>query len=221
MSNLHYITIATKPHFILDLIKSRIENQCETITVLGLNENRNIGWNAKANFGVKLREVYMYIWNVDLDPEDIILFTDAYDVIYCGNHAEIINRYLEFRHPIVFGAETMCNPDPNREHEYKNRHLPFPYLNSGLFIGRVWALRECMVGYCYNDGDDDQRYWTNYFLKRNDLIALDYNNSLFLNTAGIKIEEIEWDGKVAKYKNKMPMFVHVNGPNKSELKHFL
>jgi hypothetical protein len=219
--NLHYITVATKPHPILELIQNRIEKQGEHITVLGLEENRSIGWNAYANFGVKLREVYMYIWNVELDPEDIILFTDAYDVIYCGNQEEIIKKYLELDTPIIFGAETICNPDPNREAEYNNRHLQFPYLNSGLYIGRVWALRECMIGYSYNDADDDQRYWTNYLFKRADLIKLDYNNSLFLNTAGINIKEIEWDGNIAKYKNKIPMFVHVNGPDKSELKHFL
>jgi len=220
-NNFHYITVATKPHPILELIKTRVENQGEKITILGLEENRNIGWNAYANFGVKLREVYMYIWNVDLDPDDIVLFTDAYDVIYCGNQNEIIKRYLEFDKPIVFGAETMCNPDPNRENEYKNRDLQFPYLNSGLYIGRVWALRECMIGYSYNDADDDQRYWTNYFFKRDDLIALDHDNSLFLNSAGIPIKEIQWDGTVATYKNKKPMFVHVNGPDKSDLKHFL
>ena len=220
-NHLHYITIATKPHPILELIKTRVEKQGENITILGLQENRNIGWNDRANFGVKLREVYNYIWNVDLDPDDIILFTDAYDVIYCGNHQEIIKRYLTLDSPIVFGAETMCNPDPNREHEYKNRHLQFPYLNSGLYIGRLWALRECMIGYSYNDADDDQRYWTNYLFKRPDLIKLDYYNSLFLNTAGIDIKEIHWDGNKAKYQDKPPLFVHVNGPDKSELKHFL
>jgi hypothetical protein len=76
-NHLHYITIATKPHPILELIKTRVEKQGENITILGLQENRNIGWNDRANFGVKLREVYNYIWNVDLDPDDIILFTDA------------------------------------------------------------------------------------------------------------------------------------------------
>jgi len=220
-NKVHYITVATKPHPILNLIQNRVEKQGEQITVLGLEENRNIGWNAYANFGVKLREVYTYIWNVDLDPEDIILFTDAYDVIYCGNQEEIINRYLDLNTPILFGAETMCNPDPNREQQYKNRDLQFPYLNSGLYIGRVWALRECMIGYSFNDADDDQRYWTNYFFKRDDIINLDYNNSLFLNTAGIDVKEIEWDGYVARYKGKTPMFVHVNGPDKNDLIHFL
>jgi hypothetical protein len=219
--NLYYITIATKPHAVLENLKRVVEKNGESLIVLGEQEDRRIGWNSHGNFGVKLREVYTYIWNVDLDPEDIILFTDAYDVIYCGNQDEIIKKYLELDSPIIFGAETMCNPDPNREVEYNNRHLQFPYLNSGLYIGRVWALRECMIGYSYNDADDDQRYWTNYLFKRDDLIKLDYHNSLFLNTAGINIKEIEWDGNIAKYKDKIPMFVHVNGPDKSELKHFL
>jgi len=219
--NLHYITVATKPHMILDLIKTRVENQSEIITILGLHENRNIGWQAKANFGVKLKEVYYYIWNSKLHQNDIVLFTDAYDVIYCGNVNEIVKRFLKFDRPIVFGCEKNCSPDPQRHIEYSYKDTEFPYLNSGLYIGRVWALRQLMVGYSYDDTHDDQRYWTTHFLKNPDLITLDYNNSLFLNTSDVKVTDIKYDGVNAHYKDKNPLFIHVNGPDKSDLMYFL
>ena len=152
---------------------------------------------------------------------DIVLFTDAYDVVYCGNRKEIISRYLSFEKPIVFGCEKYCNPNPKLENHYKNRDLEFPFLNSGLFIGRVWALRSCMENYVFNDKHDDQLYWTLQFLNKSNLFSLDYNNDLFINTAGMDITKIQWDGFTATYKDSNPLFIHVNGADKSDLKYFI
>jgi hypothetical protein len=219
---IHYVTVATKPHVLLDLIKSKVNLQNESITVLGEHENRYIGWQSTGNFGIKLKEVFEFIMNPLLNNDDVVLFTDAYDVIYCGHFHEIKCRYLQFSKPIVFGCEKFCNPDPNQEKNYKNKDNEFPFLNSGLFIGKIGALRKCMEKYKYNDKHDDQLYWTlQYF--NSDLIELDYENKLFLNTGGISISDIEWikEKGVARYKNRNPLFVHVNGPDKSDLHYFL
>jgi len=220
-SAFYYITIATKPHIILENIKQRAVSQQESIIVLGQQENRPIGWQSIGNFGIKLKEVQDFIMRDDLNNDDIVLFTDAYDVIYGGSRDEIIRRFLAFDKPIVFGCEKYCNPDPRLESKYTFRDTNFPYLNSGLFIGRVWALRQCMEKYKYNDKHDDQFFWTLQFLNKNELFSLDYDNSLFLNTAGISINDIHWDGRSATYRGQNPLFVHINGPDKSDLKYFL
>ena len=217
---IHYITIATKPHQILDLIKNCISKHNETINILGEHENRYIGWQSTGNFGIKLKEVRDFIFKQELKEDDIILFTDAYDVIYCSNFNELLDRYLTFKKPIIFGCEKFCNPDPNQEKNYLFKDSEFPYLNSGLFIGRVWALRKCMEKYKYNDKHDDQLYWTLQFFN-SDLIELDYSNLLFLNTGGIPITDITWNGKNGIYKQSMPLFIHVNGPDKSDLHYFV
>lgn len=217
----YYITIATKPHIILEKIKQRVESQDESIIVLGQHENRPIGWQSTGNFGIKLKEVQDFIMRNDIKHDDIVLFTDAYDVIYGGSRDEIIRRFLAFDKPIIFGCEKYCNPDPRLETQYKFRDTEFPFLNSGLFIGRVWALCQCMEKYKYNDKHDDQFFWTLQFLNKPDLIGLDYQNSLFLNTAGISANDIGWDGRSATYHGKNPLFVHINGPDKSDLRHFL
>jgi hypothetical protein len=220
-SHFYYITIATKPHAILEKIKTHIDKQGEKIIVLGTEEERYIGWQSKGNFGIKLKGVYDFLGNPDLNDNDIVCFTDAYDVIHCSNKTEIIQKYTELNKPIVFGAEKICNPDPHRALDYPVRDVEFPYLNSGLFIGRVWALRICMMDYKYNDADDDQRYWTTQFLEHPTLIGLDYKNALFLNTADVTVNEIQWNGEHAIYKNSKPLFIHVNGPNKDDLAYFL
>jgi hypothetical protein len=150
-----------------------------------------------------------------------VLFTDAYDVIYYGTRDEIIRRYLTFSKPIVFGCETTCNPIPAYEKYYTHKSCEFPFLNSGLFIGRAGALRTCIRDYKYNDKDDDQAFWTVQFLETNkELITLDYENRLFLNTYGIDLSLIKFEGTLCKYKGAVPLFVHVNGPDKGDLKHF-
>jgi hypothetical protein len=218
-----YITVATMPHIILDIIKSRLDIQGESIVVLGQEENRPIGWQSTGNFGAKLSHVYSFIHRVDIHDDDIVLFTDAYDVIYCGDLSQIVSRFLAMNIPILFGAETICNPDPGVSAKYPKTHTEqeFPYLNSGMFIGRAWALRECMNGMAFSDSDDDQRFWTGLFLRHPDLIHLDYENRLFLNTAGVDLDLIAWNGQYAHYRDRNPMFVHVNGPEKNDLRKFL
>jgi hypothetical protein len=218
---LFYITIATKPHRVLDKIIANVKKNKEDIEVLGLSENRLIGWESHQNFGVKLRELYNYVNRPTLDPNDIVLFTDAYDVAYLGDQKEILRRYKMFSKPIVFGAERSCHPDPDRAKDYKFVDTEFPFLNSGMIIGRVGSLRQCMKGYQYDDRHDDQRFWTTVFFENQDLIELDHENLLFLNAADIDLEDFDWNKKTVWYKRRNPLFVHINGPDKSMIEIFL
>jgi hypothetical protein len=77
-TKLHYITVATKPHKVLDALKTKVESLGETLTVLGTQEDRFIGWEGTGNFGIKLREVADFLKRPDLEPGDIVLFTDAF-----------------------------------------------------------------------------------------------------------------------------------------------
>jgi len=218
----YYITVATQPHIILDFIKCRIDYQEENLEVLGLEENRPIGWQSTGNFGAKLKHVNDYINRPHLHPDDIVLFTDAYDVIYGGNLSLVYDRFSSMGKPILFGAETICNPDPEKASQYRRvQGVEFPFLNSGMFIGRVWALKQCMNGVSFSDADDDQRFWTSQFFKYPELIFLDYENTLFLNTAGIDLDLVVWNGSSIHYRDKNPIFVHVNGPDKNDLRKLL
>lgn len=217
----HYLTIATKPHPILENIKKRVLQNDEYIYILGKDENRHIGWHANGNFGLKIKLVQEFLTDNEIDDNELILFTDAYDVIYYGDFSTIIDKYNTFNKPIIFGAETTCSPDKRMTQYYFNINTKFPFLNSGLYIGKVWALKECLQNYEYNDQHDDQLFWTHSFFQHQDKIELDYNNNLFLNTYGVDIEEISISKSDIYYNNKNPLFLHVNGPNKSDLDKFL
>ena len=224
-TKLHQITFATRPHPVLTKLEDRVHSFGQEIHILGLQENRDIGWRSgKRNFGIKLRELADFIKKTDLEPNDILLVSDAYDVAMIRSQDEIRRRYETlFSMPIVFGAETNCHPDPNLIPQY-GYHLPseiFPYLNSGLFIGRVWAIRQCLQGYTYKDQESDQHYWTKQYLKHRDLIELDTGAKLFLNCHGIDPKDIVYDSvsETVYFKpyGTYPLFVHANGTDRSYL----
>ena len=138
--------------------------------------------------------------------------------------AIIVSSFLAFHADVVFTAEMNCYPqgiwctkfEPNpfiaaeRWEGYIEQNLykwnpwgvgHYQYLNSGGFIGRVWALLRMtqtilddikqgrvdpkMVWY---DGHNDQTYYMHYFLTYRDAhhVVLDYNASIFTTMIGTK-----------------------------------
>ena len=215
--NLYYITVATKQHPVLEKIVERIKKQNEQIIIMGLKENREIGWEGTGNFGVKLRETKDFLFQQNIRPQDIVLFTDAYDVAYGGSQIDVLKRFIGLDKPIIFGCESQCHPDKTESSKYKDESMEFPYLNSGMFIGYAWALRHCLINYEYNDADDDQRFWTKQYFQHPSLFGLDHENLLFLNTEDMNWDEFSWKNQTATYKNRNPLFVHINGPDKSKI----
>jgi hypothetical protein len=214
--SLYYVTVATIPHLVLTKLKEKVATNGETIHVMAENENRPIGWENNQKFGVKLREIHNFVMNYpNLRDTDIVLFTDAFDVVYYGTQIEILEKFRSFKRPLVFGAEKFCNPDPEKQSDYPDKDREFPFLNSGMFIGYVKTIRHCIRGYSYNDDDDDQRYWTKQFLENPHLIELDYCNRLFLNTFGMDKSRFKIIDERVVYRDfRKPVFAHVNGPDK-------
>ena len=224
-ASFHYITVATQDDPVLQVLRESTERSGVTLEVLGLQEQRGIGWSGTCNFGVKLREVSHYINDPAHFPDDIVLFSDSYDVCFVGDKETVLKRYLEFGKPVVFSAETSCHPDAWMSPEYPTENLKefFPYLNSGGFIGTIRHLRILMSEYVYHDTDDDQRYWTTQYMRNSDLIALDHKSAIFLTSLGVLNKtDIRIEDGIIMYQNKTPQVVHAHGPDKSRhLKPFL
>jgi hypothetical protein len=154
---MHVITVATKQHPMLDLLIQQVKDAGITLTILGLELNKTIGWEATGNLGLKLKLVHDFVNT--LPSEDVVLFMDAYDVLFKGNTKDILERYTTFKKSLVFGAETACFPDEfYSKYPEHTMDYPFRYLNSGLFIGKVGTLRECFQNYEYVDGINVQAW---------------------------------------------------------------
>jgi len=186
-STVHHATVATRSHPNLDRLTSTANWHGNTIHIMGGNDSlRFPKWGA--GFGVKLELVHGLLRS--LPRNDILLFTDAFDVLLMQSHDSIRNSFLsaarlklsrhlsvnasyntteDIRIPtILFSAEFFCHPDPERHVEYPQvdrLYSNFAYLNSGTYVGQVGSLLDAMDRVPnYTLQDDDQRYWTNIYL---------------------------------------------------------
>lgn len=124
--------------------------------------------------GIKLRLLSQQLHS--LDDSDIVLFTDAYDVVYCATEEEIVRRYLAMKEEIVFAAERYLWPD--RKLRFPPSATPYRYLNSGTFIGRVRALKQLLLD-LPEDNASDQLFLQKKFLTGRYPIRLDTEQYIF------------------------------------------
>ena len=218
-SKTHFITLATKPHQRLELLRKSFVETNESISFLGNGSHIAVGWGF-GGFGLKLKALFDFIHSDNVRSDDLIVNLDAYDSFYCGTTAEIESRFVSMNKEVVFGAERFIWPDTDRKYPDSDLKEYFPYLNAGTLIGRVSALRELMHGYAFDPKEDDQRYWTTKYLERLDLIVLDHGNVIFLNCAGINISELAYINKTAHFRMTNPLIVHASGSDKSCLGKF-
>jgi len=118
----------------------------------------------------------------DKADHDIILFLDGYDTFLTDYTDEIISRYIEFSHNIVFSSERFCWPDERYGSELKalntDQSTPYQYLNSGMYIGRVDELKKLFAEPLENY-DDDQLYVQKQLLKGECDIVCDVEGYMF------------------------------------------
>ena len=126
--------------------------------------------------GQKLNELLAYIEDNKLPDNDVILFTDAFDVFFARSLDVIIGRYLGFKHELVFGAEKTLWPDQSLR--FPPVHTRYRYLNSGTFIGRVGELKR-MLQEPIQDHEDDQLYLQKAYLTGRYDVKLDVEGYLF------------------------------------------
>lgn len=224
--NISYFTVSTKDKSELQRLKSSAEKFGWKLEVLGLEQNTDrLGWgntnNKNGNYGdfsIKLAEELKYVSTKNDD--DIVLFTDAWDVVCIGDCKTLYEKFLTFNKDIVFGAEKECSPDRDKKDLYKNKDIPFPYLNSGFFIGKAGVIKKYLE---HIDGEkDDQRFWTNVFLKNEDTIGIDSYATMALQTWDTDDKNYQFQDNTFTYleTNTNPIFIHSNGWQKDKLNLF-
>ena len=123
---------------------------------------------------------------LDMKPNDVVMFTDAYDVFVNASLSDITRRYLDMKADIVFAAEKTIWPDDSIADQFPEADTAYKYLNSGCFIGTVKAIQE-LIRPDVLDNDDDQLYYQKRYLNigfgdarpHNLRIALDTEQYIF------------------------------------------
>jgi hypothetical protein len=161
-------------------------NKCEKE---GLNY-KILGWNEKwKGFSWKFNLVYENLQY--LDDNEIVIFTDAHDVILLKSVDEIYQKFLNYGTPILLSVE--------KEPEFILHNIGykkmFPkvldefYVNSGMYMGYVWALKNMFLKlktqYNLQNEDDDQQKLSKFLNNNLDFVykycKFDVNNQVFLN----------------------------------------
>lgn len=139
---------------------------------------------------------------------EIVLLTDAYDVILIDNHSNIIESFLKFNVNIVVSAEN--NRHPLNTPKYGDKNLIFPYLNSGGIIGYAGDILST-INRGYSTKYGDQYSWTQWYLNQinNITIVLDHNNEIFISMYNVKDVQ---DSPFKHLKTSgIPKIIHFNG----------
>jgi len=176
------------------------------------NLGTNVDWHGTdmegPGGGHKVNLVRDYL--ASLPDNDIVLFTDAYDVFFINNLQEILKRYLDFSVEILFSAESECWPQESMGPLHPEPNVfKYKYLNSGAYIGRVAALKEFFAEQLNNDDDDQlymQRIWLNDTTKYS--VALDYEQYIFqTHEPEVLVENELWN----PVSHTVPCLYHGNG----------
>lgn len=141
-----------------------------------------------------------------LPPDDIVLCTDAHDVLYLQNEKQIRDKFIRFDCDILYAAERWPSHQNKSTlqkqqeiYEHIGTNSPYKFLNSGTVIGYAAPLLKMMQTIktfdpksiefckCLADTACDQSMVSKYVSEHPENIKLDYNAELFWCTAA------EWD----------------------------
>lgn len=148
-----------------------------------------LGWGIKwTGLSQKLEAAMRYA--SEIPPNDIIMFTDAFDVMFTNKPSHILEEYLNLNGDIIFAGECGCWPHVMIDHgkpcfdSYPPSPTPYRYLNSGTWIAHAKSAVEMLKAVILEAGNDftnanDQKLVADMFISSRYNIQLDYYAKLF------------------------------------------
>tara|TARA_Y100000590_G_scaffold470383_1_gene664323 strand:+ start:2486 stop:5830 length:3345 start_codon:yes stop_codon:yes gene_type:complete len=200
----------------------RFTHSCDTYglryKILGLDQTWSGGDMKKGpGGGMKLNLLKREL--VEYNDEDIILFSDSYDVIFLTNEDEIMNKYNKFKSKVVFAGEKKCWPEPSMSKLFTG-NTPYKYINSGGFIGEVKTIRE-IIDIDFEDSYDDQYLIHTRYDKFRQDIKIDENCEIF-QTSSDEINELTVVFQTNRIFNTLtnakPCHYHGNGGKNTKIR---
>ena len=166
-----------------------------------------------------------------LDPNEIVCFVDAFDVVILSDPKEIENKFLTLVKNDL--TKILVSKEIYSEHNIENfiissclsiayKKCKSNYINSGTYIGTASTVLKVLNGvfneFKGNPAADDQRRMQEYCSNHSDEFVIDTDSSLFLvmNSMLSKINQnehgISFNENKFVYKNNIyPSIFHGNG----------
>jgi hypothetical protein len=148
-----------------------------------------IGWGVKwIGLSQKLEAAHSY--SKSLPSGDIMLFTDAFDVMFTQTAGHILSEFQKENAEILFAGECGCWPhiiiDDGKAcfQAYPKSPTPYRYLNSGTWMGESQMASKMLAAVIDEAGRDfananDQKLVADMFIQGRFGIKLDYYSHLF------------------------------------------
>lgn len=133
-----------------------------------------------------------------MNPCDVLIFSDAFDVLYAENAEEIRKKYMSINAPIIVSAECGCwpfiahkNGDDICLNQFPKSPTDYRYINSGMWGARAYAAEDLLRRIMERNSlkmvqkMSDQEQISTLLLKKDyewhKDIKIDYYASMFLN----------------------------------------
>lgn len=180
---LHVCTVASYKSKGLHQLLGSCERNHIKIDILGMG----LPYNGNSEKLIYVRE---YVKN--LPNDDIVLFVDAFDVLFLEGKDAILRKFFTMKKPFVISVEKTCAPYKQLADQFPESPTSFRYLNSGTYIGYVWAIKDILddLGEIKHNVRSDQGILTMHYLAHPEKYFFDYYCELFLPVMDVKEAEL-------------------------------
>lgn len=180
-SKLHWVVMTTETSPALSKLIDMSHKFEEEITVI--HSERSLSAAAK------------FLEGTNLGNDDIVIFTDSDTIVQVQSQDLIRKRFLTFSKPIVIGGqEAPVDKQCLNAHGLIAKLQPFPYVNSKIIMGRVWALRRFFIGVPLSDNESADFVMTKLYFRSRSLAEIDGKGHLFVtHVKKSKLSMLEWN----------------------------
>ncbi|XP_008293943.1 procollagen-lysine,2-oxoglutarate 5-dioxygenase 1 isoform X1 [Stegastes partitus] len=220
------VTVATKDTDGFRRFSRSAKHFNYTVKVLGRGQKWNGGdYMSAPGGGQKVRLLKAALEKMK-KVDQIILFIDSYDVVFASGPKELLKKFQQAKHRVVFSSESLIWPDRHLEDKHPHVREGNRFLGSGGFIGYLPNVKEMVANWTGKDNESDQLFFTNIYIdpaKRKSInITLDSKCRLFQNLHGaldevvLKFEDSRVRARNVLY-DTLPVIIHGNGPTKLQI----
>lgn len=167
----------------------------------------------------------LLLWEQDFakrHPTETIVFVDAWDFLMVGTREEL--EAITGGVDILYHAEARCWPEPHKLDFYPPSPTPYRFVNGTGPAGRGEAIADAIsYGMAHFPitgdessifADNDQRFFTDLFLRGFGQIDYFSRLSVQLNAVGLEEFHIERKRLHLLPTDSHPIFIHLNGASK-------
>uniref|UniRef100_A0A671XQ24 Procollagen-lysine,2-oxoglutarate 5-dioxygenase 1 n=1 Tax=Sparus aurata TaxID=8175 RepID=A0A671XQ24_SPAAU len=226
INNLLVLTVATKETDGFRRFLKSAKHFNYTIKVLGQGQKWKGGDYVTAPGGGQKVRLLKTALEEMKKQDKIILFIESYDVVFASGPKELLKKFQQTRHKVVFSSESLIWPDRHMEDKHPHVREGNRFLGSGGFIGYLPNIREMVADWKGKDNDSDQLFFTKIYIdpvKRKSInITLDSTCRMFQNLHGALDEVVlKFENGRVRARNllfdTLPVIIHGNGPTKLQI----